>query len=148
MVQVYPLLALPLAACFRWGSEGGRFRKTLVGVGFGVSLFVSLFWMHQAHRGGMFVAGQMTTDYYWAQFGRFDRDRQRFMFLDRVDGFDGEMANPETLLSEGFETVTDEGMRCAEGPLAGHNRCAYATAIRTAKCTTCPCRRRRRSGSA
>ncbi len=118
MVQVYPLLALPLAALFQWTSVGSVVRKTIVAVGFGVSLFVSLYWMHAAHYGG-FMAGQMTTDYYWALFPHFDEDRRRLMFLDRVDGFDGEMREAEVLLSEGFETVSDDAMACAEAPLDG-----------------------------
>lgn len=118
MVQVYPLLALPLAALFEWTLVGGVIRKIVVGLGFGVSLFVSLYWMHAAHYGG-FAAGEMTTDYYWALFPHFDEDRQRGMFLDRVDGYDGTPRDAETLFSEGFETVCDEPMLCAEGALTG-----------------------------
>ena len=106
MVQVYPLLALPLASLFEWtlAPERRPWQRWGIAASFGVSLLVNLFWTHQAHRGGMFAAGEMTAPYYWAVLGTFDRDRDKFRFLDRVEDFRGVMRRPVSLLREGYET--------------------------------------------
>ena len=125
MVQVYPLLSLPLAALFEWvlgpGLQAWRqwgWRRWGVVAGFGVSLLVNLYWTHQAHRGGLFRANQMTAAYYWRVLGTFGVDRFNERFLDRVGDFEGVMRQPVVVAREGYETTSD-AYACTDGPLAG-----------------------------
>ena len=120
MVQVYPLLALPLASLFAWAAAPERrvWWRGAVVAGFGASLLVNLYWTHQAHRGGMFRAGQMTAAYYWRVFGTFERDRDNERFLDRVKAFEGEIRDSVVLLREGFEGSESLAV-CGDAPLAG-----------------------------
>ncbi len=121
MVQVYPLLAMPLAALFTWTVSGGGFwRKLVIGVGFGVSLMINLFWTHQAHRGGMFMAGEMTWRYYFAQLGRFDKPRERLILLDRARLPPTQFDSLAASAIEGFEAEgSKDTLICGEAPLAG-----------------------------
>lgn len=125
MVQVYPLLALPLAALVSWSETTSRVRKILFALAFGVCILVSLFWNHQAHLGGMLKVGEMTGRYYAAQLFRFDRPTERLKLLDHARIYRGVLVNPDTVLHEQFESVTDEPMLCqaSEGLDGGQSLC-------------------------
>lgn len=111
MVQVYPLLAFGLAALIQTAAGKKGIVRILTGLAFGVFVLTSLFWTHQAHKGGMYIASQMTKRFYFAQLGKFDKPNDRRKLLDRAYIFDGEPSNPVTLLEMNFDTLRSD-FRC------------------------------------
>ncbi len=119
MVQVYPLLALPLGSLFAKVARAKWPYQLIVGVGISLCILINLFWTHQAHRGGMLRVGEMTWPYYLATLGRFDQDFDRLKLLDGVKIYKGELGAQEVLLTENFEQLPDS-TACPGGPISGN----------------------------
>jgi hypothetical protein len=111
MVQVYPLLALGLAALLQTANQARLWKRLTIGAAFGICVLVSLFWTHQAHRGGMYIASQMTKRFYFAQLGRFDRPNERLKLLDRAYIYEGTPDNPKVVYESGFDAIESD-FRC------------------------------------
>lgn len=105
MVQIYPLLAFGLAALIQTAIERKGMVRILTGLAFGLFILISLFWTHQAHKGGMYIASQMTKRYYFAQLGRFDKPNDRKKLLDKAYIYKGTPEEPETLLEMSFASL-------------------------------------------
>lgn len=98
MVQMYPVLAFPLAALIEHIAP----RKVLT---FGMYVFVIAcgflnFWMtHQAHKGSLLYPGDMTKAYYLAIVGKDKVDPSTIKLLDARMNYTGAIQN-DTLLLE------------------------------------------------
>lgn len=118
MVQAYPLWAFALGAFWYWASQKNLRRLVLVALG-GVFIYLNLWWCHQAHRGGAFIAEQMTRRYMMKVLGRFEREQEWLKFLDTRDEFSGDTRQDvRLLLSENFDADTTNATT-ADAPIAG-----------------------------
>jgi len=93
MIQCYPVLAFPLAALF----ERTRL-QSLIGVllaGFIMLCVLYNLWLtHQAHKGGLFKAGEMTKAYFWSVLGRLEVPAQTAFLLDNPEKYTGDTSHP------------------------------------------------------
>lgn len=102
MIEAYAVLALPMAAFWEWVSK----RKIVF---ISLSLISILFiyynvWLtHQAHKGGLFFAGNMTNAYLWHILGRYSVDEQVVKLLDTNELFLGERKEVKILWQSDFE---------------------------------------------
>src|SRR5690606_25911576 len=103
MVQAYAVLAFPLAAFTQfWQQSKWKIPVVL----FLVFCIWYNFWLtHQAHRGGLLVAGDMTNTYFFKVFGKsretIDPDSPKF--LDINEEFTGTRKNVTVLYANDFE---------------------------------------------
>jgi len=111
MVQVYPLFAFGLASLLLSAKQIKPWIRILLEGSFGLFVLISLFWTHQAHKGGMYIPSEMTKRFYFAQLGKFDRPINRLKLLDHAYIYDGEPDQPITLLKMSFDTLSSE-FRC------------------------------------
>lgn len=105
LIQVYPLLAFPLAVSFDWLQQR-KFGNWIIVVILLFNLYYTGWWVHQAHKGGFFQAGQTTTPYFFKVVGRLHPDRDYFKLLDNDEYFDGIPEHSELLLAYDFEQDT------------------------------------------
>ncbi len=80
LIQIYPILAIPFAHLLK-SARKSWIKYPLIGLIL-VSLYINLWWTHQAHHGGWFRAGEMTKHYYKAIIGRTNIDRDVLKLLD------------------------------------------------------------------
>ena len=93
MVQAYPVLAFPFAAFMERILKSKLLTKTLVAIFVCFCIWYNLWLTHQAHRGGLLRAGEMTQAYFWAIFGKNSVDPRTETLLDNEALFQG---NPRT----------------------------------------------------
>lgn len=101
LIQVYPLMAFPLAMVIARMTRTKRGTWIWIGL---LLLFIYLnaWWSHQAHRGGYFVAGQMTTPYFMKVVGRWNLDRDYYKLLDTREYFDRTPLSKKYVLENDF----------------------------------------------
>lgn len=136
MVQTYPLLAFPLAAFLEWGLVLGRrgyashkfnLRRWLTLVFILLCVYYNLWLTHQAHRGGLFAAGDMTRSYFWRVLGRFDRDERDLLLLDTREDFRGKRHDIVRLYDNNFEQSDTAMAACTLPPIEGQRSfCLHA----------------------
>lgn len=97
MVQNYPALLFPLAAFFRKFPSFNNIVKIVLGVIFAGCIYINLWWTHQAHRGGMLRAGEMTTPYYWKILGTWDYNRENEKLLDTKYLYEGDVIDKKDI---------------------------------------------------
>ncbi len=125
MVQAYPLWAFGLGAFIQWAGSI-QWQKTIRSIarfgllGFvGICFYLNLWWSHQAHLGGLFLGGEMTSAYLLKVIGRFEVGRDRLKLLDTPEEFKGsERVNIRELLVQNFDTDTSE-LTSSEAPISG-----------------------------
>ncbi len=116
MVQSYVVLAFPMSAFF----ESTLRKKYLKYVIFFLILFFSYYnlWLtHQAHRGGMYRAGQMTKAYFWKIFGTYEMDKNNLKLLDIEEEFTGIRKNVNQIYFNDFEK--EQGINSCESSISG-----------------------------
>src|SRR5690606_10082246 len=117
LIQVYPLLAFPLAAAID-GLTRLRFGRW-VWIGFFlVNVYYNGWWIHQAHKGGFFRAGQMTTPYFLRVAGRLHPEEDYLKLLDTREYFDGTPSHADLVYSASFDADTTS----ATAPMPGGSR--------------------------
>lgn len=136
MVQTYPVLAFPLAAFLEWGlvlgprtyaSHKFNLRRWLVLVFILLCVFYNLWLTHQAHRGGLLHAGDMTRAYFWRVLGRFDHDERDLVLLDTREDFRGERQDVERLYANNFEASDTALANCTLPAIEGRRSfCLHA----------------------
>jgi len=89
MIQAYPVLAFPLAACMK-RLQRANYLKWLAGIAILFFTYLNLWYTHQAHHGGLLHAGQMTKAYFWKTIGTYERNPEHLKLLDTNQFFDGE----------------------------------------------------------
>ena len=115
MVQSYPMLAFPLAA-FVQGALRSRLSK---GLGAGVLMLCTCYnlWLtHEAHRGGLLRAGEMTKAYFWKIFGRVHVESEAQFLLDDRDHYDGADQGHQI---ESWDFENNDTSGCSLPPISG-----------------------------
>jgi hypothetical protein len=104
MVQIYPLLAFPLAAFLQTISKT-KWVKYPIYLIMIICIYISMWWVHQAHRGGMFLTGQMTKRYYWRILGTWEMKDDNTKYLDTKDVYKGNPTNAQLI----YENKLNDG---------------------------------------
>jgi len=89
MVQLYPVLAFPLAAYMEWFRKTAIWRQVILVFLMVILAYANLWFTHQAHLGGMLHPGHMTRAYYWKILGKYEAKREHLKLLDTRDSYDG-----------------------------------------------------------
>jgi hypothetical protein len=109
LIQVYPLFAFPLAALITWLNKSGPGKWVWI-VLLALNIYYTGWWVHQAHKGGFFQPGQMTTPYFLQIAGRPHPDPGLFKLLDTRDYFYGTPEVFDLIYENDFET--DSTLQC------------------------------------
>lgn len=127
MVQAYPVLAFALAAFLSWVFVRKRKKVTtmsfilVVGQLLVLSIWHNLWFTHQAHRGGLFYAEQMTEAYFWRVLYAFEPEPEDYLRLDTPEFFPLLPSSRIPLLLEDFTGRKNgacpekEGVLCLKG---------------------------------
>lgn len=107
MVQCYPILAFPLAAFFEkylsWPSKA----KILIGGLILFFVYASLWFTHQAHRGGLLHVAQMNKQYYWKTLLTYENNPENLKLLDSVKKlYEGERENVRIMFIDSTSTIS------------------------------------------
>lgn len=117
MVQSYAVWLFPLAALMEW-VIARKWAAYIMAPLCGFFIWHNLWWTHQAHIGGLFIAEQMTNRYFWKVYGKEKAERDWVKFLDKPDNFiDAERKNVTTIWENNFETDTIQ--TTTDSPVSG-----------------------------
>jgi hypothetical protein len=105
MIQVYPLLAFPMAAFFEKIMQS-KMWSSVVLVASLICLYLNSWLIYQAHRGGNLDAEFTTPAYLRATMGRFDIPIESRKLLDNKYDFAGEKINPKVIFKTDYENDT------------------------------------------
>ena len=106
MVQIYPILAFPLAAFFTYFKGVG---KTLIVTTFiMVCGFLNAWLIHHAHKGGLMKVGEMTKPYYLAIAGRNQVKPEVSKLLDARYIHTKELIDPEIIFEQNEDQCLDK----------------------------------------
>jgi hypothetical protein len=92
MIQAYPILAFPLTA-FVEQVYKKRLWKLILSLFMGFSIYYNLWLTHQAHKGGLFRAGEMNAAFWFATIGRYHVSNDVESLLDNEDRYTGTLTN-------------------------------------------------------
>jgi hypothetical protein len=120
MVQLYPVLAFPLATLIE---RILRSKITIItgGVILSVCIYYNLWLTHQAHKGGLLRAGDMTKAYFWKILGRYRVEEEAQLLLDNDEWYDGASAG-KIIFKEDFEN-NDSLFTCLVPVISGNQSC-------------------------
>jgi hypothetical protein len=105
LIQIYPLLSFPLAMTIAWILK--RKAGTWIWAGiFLLNVYYNAWWIHQAHKGGFFQAGQMNTPYFFKVVGRLHPKTDYFKLLDTHEYFDGTPVSFTAIFENNFDADT------------------------------------------
>jgi hypothetical protein len=117
MVQSYALWLFPMASLAEWAITR-KWTVFVLPVLCGFFIWHSLWWTHQAHKGGLFIAEQMTNRYFWKVYGQEKAEKDWLKFLDKADNYKGTARqNIITIWENNFETDTVQ--TTTEKPVSG-----------------------------
>ncbi len=105
LIQIYPLMAFPLAYVIKWfmSKRGGNWLWILLLV---ANVYYTLWWVHQAHKGGFFKAGEMTKEYFLRIAGRLSPEKDNLKLLDTPEYYKGDPAHLVSLQRNSFDADT------------------------------------------
>lgn len=103
MVQIYPVLALPLAGWMNWWRKRHDLLWTVGMLVLAGCVYFNLWVTHQAHRGGLLYPEQMTRAYFFHILGKFSIERDRIKLLDNRDYYAGSIKRPRTVYEQTFK---------------------------------------------
>ncbi len=108
MVQCYPILLFPMAALMNDLVKRHKVIKVFMAILIGLCCYISLWFTHQAHRGGKLHAGKMNKTYFWKTLGTYKEDKDDLKLLDNEDQlnsaatvFSTVVFQPDTILVQG-----------------------------------------------
>ncbi|MBK9736044.1 MAG: hypothetical protein IPO92_14240 [Saprospiraceae bacterium] len=110
LVQIYPVLAFPLAALIDHFKKV-NVKSIIVSFFIIISVHYSIWVIHNAHYGGLLVAGEMTSDYLKSIFLRNKMPDQALKLLDTRKIYSGDIIDPQTLMSH-TDTINYIGDMC------------------------------------
>jgi len=124
MVQTYPILALPFAYLLNTILLRPRFIYALWSV-FLFFLYYNLWWIHQAHLGGMFKGIDITGKYFSKVVLTHKRIPENEIYLDHQEEFGRKMIRSELIYFNDFEMDSTQSFQsCPMPPIAGdHSLC-------------------------
>jgi len=108
MIQSYPVLAFSIAVLAEKLLISKPYVKAIVA---GFLIFCTYYngWLtHQAHRGGLYRAGEMTDAYLKAIFLQTSVDDNIQFLLDKAERFNGTPTASSEIYSNNFDTEADE----------------------------------------
>jgi hypothetical protein len=105
MIQIYPLLAFPMAAFFEKIRQS-KIWSSVVLVASLVCLYLNVWLHYQAHGGGHLDAEYTTPAYLRATIGRFDIPLETKKLLDNKYDFTGEKKNTKIIFKTDYENDT------------------------------------------
>lgn len=108
MIQSYPVLLLAVAACAERVLSAKISGKLIAVVFLFFCTYYNIWLTHQAHRGGLYRAGEMTDAYLKAIFLKWKADPQTQFFLDRADDAGTEFNASSELYSNNFDNESDQ----------------------------------------
>lgn len=103
LIQIYPLLAFPLISVITWFNRTKRGSLIWLIILL-ANIYYTGWWMHQAHKGGFFKAGQMTTPYFYRVVARLHPDPDHQKLLDTDEYFSGHPRNSKLIYENEFES--------------------------------------------
>jgi hypothetical protein len=104
MIQAYPILAFPLTAFVEQVYKKSLW-KLILNLFIGVCIYYNLWLTHQAHKGGLFRAGEMNAAFWFATIGRYHVSNDVESLLDNNDRYTGSQT-PEVQIFKKFELIT------------------------------------------
>ncbi len=105
LVQSYPLLAFPFAFFLQSISTKKWLTFLCAGLAF-VFIYYNIWLHHQAHKGGMLDAENMTEKYFWKILGKWEKNKDDLKYLDVNEEYRGERKNLIRLYFNDFENDT------------------------------------------
>jgi len=106
LIQIYPLMAFPLAMCITWILKLNAGRWIWIGI-FLINTYYNAWWTHQAHKGGFFQAGQMNRHYFLKVVGRLHPNKDYFKLLDTPEYFEGKPTDVKSIFENSFDADTN-----------------------------------------
>ncbi|HPK09616.1 MAG TPA: hypothetical protein PK246_04710 [Saprospiraceae bacterium] len=103
MIQSYPFLAFPMAYFYQSLLKRSWISKTIVTGLIMVMLYLSLWYAHMAHRGGMLVPPTVTTAYLTKLIGRWHREKNDLKLLETNEEFLDKPYNAELLCNQFYD---------------------------------------------
>jgi hypothetical protein len=97
LIQIYPLLAFPIAA-FMHRAMSGKMMTAIIFTIILTGLNYNFWLIHQAHKGGLLVPGEMTSTYLKAIAFRKTITPETRKLLDAQDIYAGQLHDPDTLM--------------------------------------------------
>ena len=123
LIQIYPLMAFPLAALIGWFYQTRVGRWSIIVI-IAFNIYYTGWWINQAHKGGFFQAGQMTTPYFYNVVLRSNPDPDLFKLLDTKEYFQGAPQDLRPIYQIDFEQDT---LFCStDWPAGGKATCLNA----------------------
>jgi hypothetical protein len=92
MIQAYPILAFPLTAFVEQVYKKSLW-KPILNLFIGLCIYYNLWLTHQAHKGGLFRAGEMNAAFWFATIGRYHVSNDVESLLDNEDRYTGTLTN-------------------------------------------------------
>ncbi|MES2372802.1 MAG: hypothetical protein V4557_09500 [Bacteroidota bacterium] len=91
IIQAYPVFCFPLAVLLDTILKKNKLLLNGLIACFIVACTAYNLWLtHQAHRGGLFMAGQTTRSYFWASLGKMQVPKGTITLLDNEEVFHGD----------------------------------------------------------
>lgn len=88
MIQAYPILSFPLTA-FLEKVYLKNSTRLILSLFIGFCIYYNIWLTHQAHKGGLFRAGEMNAAYLFATFGRYNISTEVESLLDNEEIYKG-----------------------------------------------------------
>lgn len=108
MIQAYPVLAISIAALLEVLLKSKLYLK-VIAASFLLLCAYHNFWLtHQAHRGGLYRAGEMTDAYLKAILFQYKVDDNVQLLLDRTEQFKGTPTSSSEIYANNFDNESDE----------------------------------------
>ncbi|MCX6207436.1 MAG: hypothetical protein NTZ19_14430 [Bacteroidetes bacterium] len=104
MIQAYPIFAFPLTS-FVEQVYKKRLWKLIVSLFIGLCIYYNLWLTHQAHKGGLFRAGEMNAAFWFATIGRYHVSTDVESLIDNEDRYTGAIY-PEIPIFKKSELIT------------------------------------------
>lgn len=118
MVQAYPLWAFCLGAFWVWAWKQSWSRWLFSGLSL-VCIYLSIWWCHQAHKGGQFHAEQMTRRYILTVLGKWNKQTDDLKYLDTRDKFSGHQRQDVKLLAMQDFEQDSSAVITEQSPISG-----------------------------
>ncbi|MCH8330561.1 MAG: hypothetical protein IH946_04145 [Bacteroidetes bacterium] len=110
MVQAYAVLCLPLAAFVDLVFNLQRIYKYVFIPLALLFIYLNILLVHNAHYGGNYSAGSMTSAYYWRTFGKWTQDRNDKKLLDTNEDYRGKRNNIQQIFMINLDSI-DNGTK-------------------------------------
>lgn len=133
MVQLYPVLSIPFAVICSKLEKLKKLTKLAISFCCLVLVYFNLWFVYQAHGGGMLYVEQMTKAYYWKTLGTWEKKSEHLALLDNKDLFDKDVP-PST--SQPISLILPEGRDnpCFKNNTISLNKnCTYSPTFRVAE---------------